>query len=138
MTADNYWGDLDLDNLADVKTPTDILREQGELLTKATNGILEGKVTVETGDDEFTVYFDLTSPFLGNYEFTVIKLDHDIRLYPLEYEDYVLDKIYEIVDEEEFSNYLSNTLSSKQMHGILATLVSQSRAAGGSPHSPKK
>lgn len=132
MTSENYWGDLDLENLAEVKTPADILKEQGDILTKATNGILEGKVTIQTSGEEFNVYFDLISPYLGDYEFTVIKLEHPIKLYPLTYTDFVEDNVIGVDDEEYFSQVLKSTLSSKETHRVVATLVSQSRNAAGS------
>lgn len=74
-----------------LRPPKVILQEQGALLAKITNGMVQAEVAPMTGIDlldksmrnDFTFCFDFIGPFLDNYRFTLLRLSHDITIYPV-------------------------------------------------------
>jgi hypothetical protein len=58
----DFWGEgLDVT----VLTPAVLLHEQGEVLTKKTQGVLRADPSAEIGGGFFTLYFDVVSPAVG-------------------------------------------------------------------------
>ena len=60
MSTENLWGSLD--GFKRIKTPLSIVREQGELLTEATKGILQGYVKIDSqaGTISFSLFIMAT------------------------------------------------------------------------------
>ncbi len=54
---EDLWGDLNFINPPKIKSPLTILEEQGQLLLKKTNGLLEGEVYSFTHPSSKTVHY---------------------------------------------------------------------------------
>ena len=71
--------------------PKILLQEQGNLLTKITGGMVQAEVAplreidqiLNSLKNDFAYNFDILGPFLDNYRFTLLKLSHDIAIYPV-------------------------------------------------------
>lgn len=65
-------------------SPVAILREQGELLARKTQGAVRGEVrTVSSAEGEFLHTFHLRVPELGGYTYELFGVRHLIQFYPL-------------------------------------------------------
>lgn len=126
MCAKNMWGKLD--DLEPIKTPTLILKEQGELLNGATKGTLRGITTLQTVGDEFLIGFDIKAFYLNQYQYTLLTVRHGLNVYPLTVKDKVQDKEYSCETEEAFVEAVEYILSSTEVRKIIQTLISQSRS----------
>ncbi len=125
MCAKNMWGKLD--ELEPVRTPTLILKEQGNLLRNATKGSLAGVTTLQTLGDEFLIDFDITAFYLNEYRYTLLTLRHGLDIYPLTMQDKVHDVAYSCESEEIFVQVVEQILSSTEVRKIIQTLISQSK-----------
>ena len=78
--------------------PKSLLQDQAGLLAKITGGMVQAEVTPLDGTEpilyslrnDFGFRFDLVGPFLDNYRFAVLRLAHDIAMYPV---SVVIDKL---------------------------------------------
>ena len=126
MCAKNMWGKLD--DLEPIKTPTLILKEQGDLLYGATKGTLRGITTLQTVGDEFLIGFDIKAFYLNQYQYTLLTVRHGLNVYPLTVKDKVQDKEYSCETEEAFVEAVEYILSSTEVRKIIQTLISQSKS----------
>jgi hypothetical protein len=132
MSVKSLWGDLS--SLERLRTPKEILVEQANLLSEATQGAIVGVVDsrVEStlfGRDtvsgqEFVHDLDVRVPSLNNYTYTLLTVAHGIDLYPVEVssETYSVGKC---ATEEAYIELLLKILSSQRTKGILSKLLSQ-------------
>jgi len=131
-TIQNLWGELPLAEA--IRTPASILQEQANQLTELTKGILEGEVTkgksqlTTRKNKPFIVRFNIIAPALDNYRYAVMRVYHDIVLYPLAVVDQVNGLEYECEDEDNFINVVAQILSSTAVHKAIAALLSQSKS----------
>jgi hypothetical protein len=121
MATENLWGDLS--ELTRVKTPKSILHEQADVLTKETDGLLEGRIDSKGERGSFSHEFDVVAPSFNNYVYSILRVEHDIRLYPLQLIG--PDGRIECNDEEEFKENLGKALSSQDVRRVLSSLLSQ-------------
>jgi hypothetical protein len=81
MEAQNLWGDLGLEEL--IRTPVDILKEQANLLSTLTKGILFGDIKINKGTaGEIYLEMSIVAPAMDNYRFNVLDIKHGLELYP--------------------------------------------------------
>lgn len=139
MNPENsLWGNLPLTETT--RTPVIILREQATILTKLTNALLEGVVTVRNTADifsfgkqhkEFAVTLSITAPALDGYNIQILKVEYDLVLYPATVYD-LLGEIQpdEIVcrDESELNAAIGKVLSSEKVQKAVGMLLAQSRS----------
>lgn len=81
---DNLWPE-DI-AVVETKAPVTILREQASLLSRQTKGIVEGEVVRipdDLGMQPFGYAFQIKAPALGDYRFLLLKIAHDVTMYPL-------------------------------------------------------
>lgn len=123
MQSENLWGDLS--DLALVRTPKSLLKEQGDYLTKATNGLLIGVVHEESTVDNFWYDLNVKVPTLNNYVYTILSLRHGIELYPTNVMSRSLPEAEQCNDEEELKQIISKVLSSNDVRYVLSRLKSQ-------------
>jgi hypothetical protein len=125
MSNENFWGDLS--ELEIVRTPKNILMEQANFLTNATDGLLIGQVNDErTGFPVFRYSLDVRVPGLSNYIFTVLSIAHYLELYPVEvYLTFKRETMTECETQDEFESLLKEILASKDVRLILSRLLSQ-------------
>lgn len=140
MSEENYWGDFKIE---DLKTPKEILKAQGEVLSKLTKDVVYGDVEdLEFGerydygieDEEIFAYkFVIKSKFLEKYKFTMFDVIHDISLFPAKIsldEQITRDlglqtngKFIIVKSEDEFIKKLKLILTSKRTRFILNALI---------------
>lgn len=126
----NLWGELPLAEI--FRTPIVILREQAAQLTELTNGLLVGQVDSFTSKARpktpFASRLSIVVPALESYQFQIIRIYHNIMLYPLHVFDVVNEIEYDCDDEQQFLEVVGRTLSSKAVHKAIAALLSQSKS----------
>jgi hypothetical protein len=127
MSSENFWGDLS--KLEIVRTPKNILMEQANFLTNATEGLLIGQVDDErTSVPHFRYSLEVRVPGLNNYIFTIIAIDHSLELYPVEvYLTFKRETVIMCHTQNEFESLLKENLASKDVRLILSRLLSQVR-----------
>lgn len=125
MTTKNLWGNFE--DLKKIRTPLAILREQGELLTSSTDGILEGRISSEKyylGGFEISLF--IVAPMLNEYSCLVLKLRHPLDFYPVTVTSDFTSSSIECKTEEDFIRGLGTILSSDEVRDIIQSLISQS------------
>jgi hypothetical protein len=126
MSANSMWGDLD--EFANIKTPKMVLEEQARLLTEATGSVLQGEVDVDPLGTSFVITLNVLAPALGRHRYALLRVQHDLNLYPLEVKDNIQNASHTCESEEGFLSVLEKILSSAEVRKILGTLISQSRS----------
>ena len=112
----NLWGEIgvpqDLPNL-----PQKILKEQAEILTKQSSGILIGQVVrgVSSSNNIFSGHLRIVVPALGHYIYNVLKITYPIeKIYPVTLTN-AQDERYECQDVDEYEQNLEKILSSEML-----------------------
>ncbi|MBS1917002.1 MAG: hypothetical protein JST87_12055 [Bacteroidetes bacterium] len=129
--SNNLWPSFE--NIPDIKTPKSVLLEQAMYLENASKNLL--KVQIATGSraasgKETIVYrFNIIAPFLGNYSFSLLTLEHDIFLYPLLITCQLLNRSYNIQTEKDFFEILKTIFNDQKTIDTINNLLSQSKAA---------
>ena len=125
MSNENFWGDLN--GLEIVQTPKNILMNQANFLTKATEGLLIGQVDDErTSVPHFRYSLEVRVPGLNNYIFTILAIDHSLELYPVEvYLTFKRETRIICQTQNDFESILKENLASKDVKFILSRLLSQ-------------
>ncbi len=144
VAAKSLWGDMPKDqDLPDI--PSKILKEQGEILTEATSGILIGEIkgnviaiaaaddgiwlqktaTDTSGSELFVVSLRIKVPALNGYIFEVLSIEHSIELYPVTIRDYLNVTSTTCRNVDEYEQALTKVLSSKKVKSAVATLLAQ-------------
>jgi len=128
MSTENLWGSLD--DFKKVKTPLSIIREQGELLTQATQGVLQGFVKIDSQADRINFSFFIVAPGLNNYKYEVLKVSHPITIYPVMVFNTVEEKQRweECTHELIFLSKIKSILSSSKIKKVIESLLSQSES----------
>ncbi len=125
-TANGMWGDLS--NLEIVRTPKSILEEQAKLLTSATKNSLVGQVRKVEGPfskKRFVYDLDIVVPSLNNYSYTVLRIEHDVDLYPILVRPSEMAPGRTCSNEEAFCNAVEAILSSDGVKRVISRLLSQ-------------
>ena len=123
MSTKNLWGDLK--DLETVRTPKTVLKEQAQILTEATDGILVGDVRESEIRGEFLIYLEIKVPALNNYTYTVMSVRHSIDMYPARV-NAEKPNVSQVCDnEEDFTGVVETVLSSDEMKTIVSRLLAQ-------------
>ncbi len=125
MSPKNLWGDLS--DLEIVRTPKDVLKEQADFLTRATEGVLVGNVDEIDVRGDFRYDFNVTVPSVNNYTLTLLIIQYGLQLYPVRVSVMAPRFTETCDDEKEFEAVLTKVLSSKEVKLILSRLLSQAR-----------
>jgi hypothetical protein len=124
MPGKSLWGDLS--DLEIVRTPKEILKEQADALTEATEGVLVGRVGAASGTgNSFSLELSVFVPRLNNYTYTILTADHKIDLYPVRVFPSTTQRYVTCENEQTFIKALEEILSSKEVKRILSRLLSQ-------------
>jgi hypothetical protein len=116
----DLWGNI---QVADVRTPAAILREQAALLGTKTQNVVEAKVISGTEDNEFYHSFNLIVPALDYYTYSLFTIRHDVNLYPVR-----INRGPRLESEQEFTDWLRKTLSSPETTKIVQNLLAQANS----------
>jgi len=128
MKTKNLWGNFE--DLENIRTPLAILREQGELLTASTNGVLEGRISSNKDlyGKGFLVTLFIVAPTLNEYSREVLRVTHPLTFYPLRVTSDFTDSPIQCETEEDFIRGLEGILSSGKVRNIIQSLIAQSES----------
>lgn len=128
----NLWPSLaPIDNIV---TPKRILQEQGIYLEKTSSNFLKVKINSFTEEDrmKFSHKFEIIAPFLSDYSFTLLKVTHDILLYPLTINFVLVSEEYPpIGNEDKFKQTLRDIFSNDRTTEVIRNLLAQSKSTVG-------
>jgi len=125
--TDNLWGDLP--NAEEGPTPRGILRQQADILTSQTRGMLSGAVETTVVEGDVVVKLLLIAPYLGNYEVEIVTVRYSgVYVSPLDVFSSVQGRGATCIDIEEFKAYLSEILQSTEVREAVAALLTQSQS----------
>ena len=108
------------------------LEQAGELNT-ATNGILQGHVSVVQSRGKFELELSIIAPMVDNYEYLVLVAKHSLDLYPVTVtpgwdRNGIEKKAVLCANQEEFENAVGDILSSERVRRAVTSLLAQSKA----------
>ncbi len=127
VITDNLWGDLP--DAEEGPTPRGILRQQADILTGQTRGMLSGAVETTVVEGNVQVKLLLVAPYLGNYEVEIVTVRYSgVSVFPLDVFSSAKGRNYTCWDIEEFKAHLSEILQSTQVREAVAALLTQSQA----------
>jgi len=124
MTIKNLWGDMP--DVASIRTPHEILLEQGNYLTEMTGGLLGFQIERKQKNTLFSYEFNICVPVL-NYKQPLLRITHDIKLFPAIIADEQSGAEYTAKNQVEFENDLGAILSSEETRTIITGLLAQAR-----------
>jgi UDP-2,3-diacylglucosamine pyrophosphatase LpxH len=100
------------------------MKEQAALLGPKTKYLVEATVATEaTEGNRFLHSFNLSVPSL-QYTLQLFRVVHGVDLYPVK----ELYKTKELTNEEEFTQWLAERLSSNKTRQIITNLIAQARS----------
>jgi hypothetical protein len=124
--VESFWA---IPDIANVRTPLGILREQAAALTEKTHGVLVGIAEVRgIGNGDFNVQLDLSVPALNDYRYRILSYQQPVELYP----GLLVDPkgtLVEVPDEETFVSAVKSVLSSERIKSVLTSLLAQTTDA---------
>ncbi len=125
MSPKNLWADLSEVEL--IRAPKRVLIEQAQYLTQATKGTLVGKVDDQSANASsgFRYDLDVRVPALNNYSVTILRIFHDVDLYPVSLIASRPSKNVSCANEAEFEKAIESVLSSSEVKALLSRLLSQ-------------
>ena len=124
MSEKNLWGDLS--DIEKIRTPKTILQEQAAILNEATQNVVRAEVTSTGSGADLTHKLDLITAALGNYQYGVAIVKHDVNIYPCRLYSQSTGTWQDCGNEAAFVKRLGEVLASPMIRGILASLISQS------------
>lgn len=125
MTSKNLWGDIT--DLSNMRSPHEILVEQGKFLEEMTKGVLEFKIERKQSNTVFGYDVYITLPAM-KYKERLLRMSHDIKLYPAILHDALESKQADSKNQEEFEENLGRILSSAETMALISSLMVQSRS----------
>lgn len=139
---ENLWPNFN--ELQKIKTPKEILDEQGKLLPKLTNDLVYA--TIETSNIfntdfsvgtkyDFTYDFNIKGSKLENYKFKVLTVGHNISVFPVRVrldpemrkEAGITKQDIIVENQNEFTNLLRDVFSSSRLKYVIASIISMSK-----------
>ncbi len=127
MPSNSLWCDIpDIDH---IKTPSSMLNDQCSALAEMTNGRLMGKVKKSQSNNLFTYELHVVVPVLANYSQKILKVVHDLSIYPAMLYHEQSGKEYSANNDAQFMANLGQVLSSDETRLIIAGLNAQVRLA---------
>ncbi len=123
----------DLSNMAPIRTPFLVLKEQAALLGQKTHNIVtaqvQGPIRSSEGDD-VCVYFNLVAPALENYQFRLFEIVYSIiKPYPVRIFTHGLSLTpHAVISEEDLIEELKAIFSNRATVSAISAMVAQSTA----------
>ena len=124
MQGKNLWGAITY--VANVRTPHEILLEQGELLVELTNGLLNFDIERCQKNTLFSYIFSLSVPKL-NFSQPLLRVTHDIKLFPAILRNDQSGEEYTANGQDEFEEDLGSILSADETKTLLCGLMAQAK-----------
>jgi hypothetical protein len=115
----------------EITPPSSILREQANLLTQKTKGLVEGQVEVmrrsDQDDHRLEIAFYLVAPNLDEYSYRLLTVDHPVSYYPLTVNSHS-EANFECANEEEYLKALQKIFNSDKTRNTIGAMLAQSGA----------
>ena len=132
MGTESLWGNLTVDEIADFETPVSILKSQAAQLSRITKNVVKANIDLISGDPsgQFRYDFDVVVPALDNYVYTLFRISHSMRLYPVRITVTHANPSYDLEceDRQAFVQTVESILSSERVHTIVRSLLAQAKA----------
>lgn len=126
MEDKSMWGDIT--DLTEIRTPHEIMLEQGKFLEEMTNGLLEIKIERKQSNTVFGYDIFIALPSM-KFKERLLRMSHDIKLYPAILHDALESNQSNSNNQEEFEENLGRILSSPETMALISSLMVQSRSA---------
>jgi hypothetical protein len=126
----SLWGNLT--QVKSVRTPFVILKEQAEILTEETKGLLVGEVREIRldGHNASQMTLVIVAPALNHYRYAVVEVTRSPQIYPVTVRSLVVDDFVARCDSEgQFEEVLGDVLSSLPVQKVIEALLSDIQAA---------
>src|SRR6266850_7824117 len=128
MAKTNPWAKIkDLTN--DLVPPVAVLREQAQLLSAATDGVVQGDVQKESSGQTMIYRLRATVPVLDYYAVELVRVAHEVTVYPCKVRsDYVeipSPHYYDCANRDELEDRLAAILADDTIQEIVASLIVQ-------------
>lgn len=128
MTNKNLWGILP--DIASIRTPHEVLLEQGQYLHEMTEGLLDYSIERKQKNTLFSYEFSILVPAI-NYSQILLRVTHDIKLYPAILSSEQTGEEYTANNQTEFEDDLGAILASEETRTIITGLLAQARLESG-------
>jgi len=126
--SESLWGKLPTGE--NLRTPIFVLREQAEILTKATEGVLVGRVQSQQRTEVSLLHqLQIVAPALNQYVYTVLAVSHSVMVYPASVTDLGKNLTRTARDEDELKLLMKDILTLEPVRKAIAGLMAQSRDA---------
>ena len=128
MSEGSLWGNLS--DIQTIRTPKTILVEQANILTDATKGVVRAQVEASQTGSTLDYTLVLVAPVLNNYQYTVCRISHGVKVYPYRLFDNTTSGVkppQQCANEDELKEKLGAILSSNTTRNIVQSLLSQSK-----------
>jgi hypothetical protein len=136
---DDLWPDL---SPAAIVTPASILKTQAAVLSRKSNGLLQGEVKTWAKHNEIYHVLMLVVPALENYRYSLLRIHHKVTpVYPVYVDESPAQgtddaslmaalntefaRLRPIPDEATFREWLRKALASAETKRILESLLAQ-------------
>lgn len=126
MPAKNLWGDLPV--VDDTVTPLRMLREQANVLRKATRGVLHASIsTIPLSEGRMRHSFYLVAPLLNDYRHLLFSVEHGIVSYPAHITTALTKKKLPCKNRVTFENALKLILQHPDTRNAVSALIANSQ-----------
>lgn len=119
---ESLWGKIP--EIANRHTPNSFLSQQGKLLGEVTDNKLVGETRRTDKNGKFHISFFIKALDLNNYRYELLRVVHDVTLYPLLVVDND-DRSLKCDDEAEFEAAIREILSAPGTTRIIEALLLQ-------------
>ncbi len=127
MTAESLW--CTIPDIDQIKTPSSMMFEQGAALKAMTKGRLVTNIKKTDTHNMFTYELSVVVPSLANYSQKILKVTHDLMIYPAKLFHEQSGDEFTAHDDKEFLTQLGTILGSDETRLIIAGLNAQVRLA---------
>jgi len=124
MSKKNLWGAMP--DIASLRTPHEILLEQGQYLSEMTTGLLDFAIERRQKNTLFSYEFYITVPSI-DFKQPLLRITHDIKLFPAIIASEQNGEEYTANNQEEFEEDLGTILSAEETRMTISGLLAQAR-----------
>ena len=124
MATKNLWGAMP--DIASIRTPHEVLLEQGQYLVEMTGGLLDFTIERKQKNTLFSYEFSLLVPTI-DYKQLLLRITHDIRLFPAILVSELNGEEYTANNQQEFETDLEAILSGEETRTTISGLLAQAR-----------
>lgn len=124
MTTENLWENIPKGTKID--TPKKIIQDQGKILTDSTAGDLVVKIIEFNEQGQFTCFFRLTAPRLGQFSVDLFIIRYGIGFYPVNIETRIVGlSDYKCNNEEEYKIALRTIFNNEAVQNLIQKILTQ-------------